>query len=117
MNDLPTLRKFYRRLSMALPDEAERVSFESQISRATIANTDEGHDRFAFGDPPDDLALIRIPANQLDATYPDEDGKDVNVIVHFVDGLVSWAERYRDLGDPVVCWPPADDVFIRFPRC
>jgi len=108
------VRAFYRRLASELPTAEERTDFETQVASAELARKGETHDTFRFPWPyPDEL---RISVDIIDAIYADEDGADVNVIVHLVGGLLSWAERFRNDSNPIMIWPPPKDAPLRFPR-
>jgi hypothetical protein len=106
-------RVFYRRFALALPVD-ERAHFEAQIARAQLEMLDNEHDTFKYAWPyPDEL---RISGDIIEATYADDDGAEVNVFLHLVGGLLSWAERFRNLGDPIALWPPPPDAPLRFTR-
>lgn len=95
--------------------EEERRVFSAQVESARIEPVDAEHDRF---DLPDETQAFGpwIPGRTVDAIYSDLDGVRVNIIVHIIGGKLSWAERYRDLGDPIVMWPPRDDTRLQFLR-
>lgn len=109
------MRRFYKRLVDALDTEEERRAFSDQVELARIEPFDAEHDRFTL---PDDVPGIEPwgHGHIIDAIYEDADGADVNVLVHCVRGRVSSAERYRNLGEPIITWPPPDDTTLQFPR-
>jgi hypothetical protein len=102
-------REFYRRLGEALPTAGERIDFEKQVERARLAVLDGGHDTFSFEEFPDEL---RVSGDAIECLYADADGFDVNVIVHLVGGLLSFAERFRYVG-AIMTWPPPPDTPLR----
>lgn len=109
------VRSFYRRASAALERESDRVAFEAQLDHAKILERDNGHDDFEFiGAVPE--ITVQNPEGTIDACYIDADGAEVNAIIHLVGPRIAWAERYRNRGDSIVHWPPAEDVPLRFPR-
>lgn len=99
-------------MAIALPP-GDRADFESQLAQAELAVLDSEHDTFRFAWPyPDGL---RISVDIIDANYADADGTDVNVLVHFVGGLLSWAERFRFDMEVIALWPPPPGAPLRFP--
>lgn len=108
------IQNFYRRFAAALAEPESRKAFERQVNRAEIIRLDDEHDEFRFAggrDPADALN-----EDTLEGIYPDADGQDVNVILHFVGDHISWSERYRNFGDAIHRWPPSDDVPLRLGR-
>jgi hypothetical protein len=103
-------RAFYGRFALALPVD-ERAGFEAQIASAQLAILDSEHDTFRFPAPVP--VELRISHDIIEAVYADEDGADVNVLIHLFGGALSWAERFRDLGDPIVLWPPPAEAPLR----
>lgn len=51
----------------------------------------------------------RIP---VEANAPDDDGVDVNVLLHVVDGFVTELEIYKNDGTPIRRMPRADDLNV-----
>lgn len=105
------VRHFYRRLASAFTESNARKAFEAQVDKAEIVSIDDGHDCFQFPGGFDESSALN--AKTVDAIYGDADGRDVNVIVHFVNNRISWAERYRDVGRTILSWPPSQDVPLR----
>lgn len=108
------VRDFYRRFAAALTTAEDQKAFERQVQRAAIMEVDDEHDQFNFSGASDPLEALN--EDTLEGVYADADGQDVNVIVHFVGDHISWAERFRNLGDPILQWPPAGDVPLRLRR-
>lgn len=108
------VRDFYGRLAPALITAEEQSAFERQIQRAEIVELDDEHDEFRFSGAPDPLEALN--EDTIECVYADADGRDVNVIIHFVGDHISWAERYRNLGDPIRQWPPPPDSPLRLGR-
>jgi len=97
---------FYSRVaSRELRNDVGR-KLSAQLKLASIISVDSGHDRFLFSEglPEPDH---RLPEDAIvELSYRDDDGVRVNVLLHFVDGALSWAERYRDTADTILRWPP-----------
>lgn len=106
-------RDFYKRLADAIEDPRARRIYLEQLSNARIDSLDPGHDEFHV---PSETPRIGESIEVIDAIYRDEDGARVNVIVHFSGGAISWAERYRDLGEPIIRWPPSPGIALEFPH-
>lgn len=98
------VKPFYRALIRVIETAEERRIVAAQIDAAAILPLDAGHDQFEL--PENIPALGPDQRWYIDATYLDTDGAQVNVIVHFADGRISWAERYRYLGEEITRWPP-----------
>ena len=108
-------RAFYRRLAAAFPASEDRFAFEVQVDRAEIVPVDNEHDSFRLErDVPD--VEVSNASRVVEATYSDADGCGVNVLVHFVGARINWAERFRDMGDPIKTWPPNEGVPLKFPK-
>lgn len=108
------VRVFYRRLVIGARPE-ELLALEAQIAGANIIALDLEHDSFEL---PSDFngPDVSTGLETICGTYRDADGRNVNVIVHLTEGRLSSAERYRDLGDAIIQWPPAPDGKLQFLR-
>jgi len=47
-----------------------------------------------------------LDVDTIDAWTQDTDGMPINLILHTVDGHVTWGEWFRVDGAPIQCWPP-----------
>jgi hypothetical protein len=92
-------RQVYARFVDVIPSES-RAAFLRQLDELEIIRQDSSHTTFhatSAANPIDDHAIGGI----LDGFYDDEDGDVISIIIHFVDGYISWAERFRTDTMPV----------------
>lgn len=48
-----------------------------------------------------------LEMDTIDAWTQDTDGMPINIVLHTLDGHVTWGEWFRVDGAPIQCWPPS----------
>ena len=102
-------RELFGRFADALRTE-DVAAFSAQIAIATIVRHDASHTSFGNTGAAPTFDAVWY-GHVIDAFYDDSDSVTVNVILHFVDGALSWMERFRLDRQPVrVAMPQPKDV-------
>lgn len=105
MSDLTSrYATFLRHFADLYPDDDQ---LRNQLQAVTIRREDwdegrgGGHLYFEGASSND-----TVDEDTFDALADDADGAEICIILHFVRGLLNWAEWFRWDGEPIQCWPP-----------
>ena len=90
----------YAVLGSKIGSPAEREKYRAQLQGALVSSQTPSHTTFVVAHSPP-LVDDRSFGQSLDAFYEDGAGI-VNLILHFADGRISWAERFHVRTDPEI---------------
>lgn len=108
MANLNDLHSYYdpmiKRIAQLYADDAPLQSHLCSLA-VTAEEWDDGRGggHLWFQNSPTAPAL---EIDTVDAWTQDKDGMPINIILHTVDGHVTWGEWFRVDGAPIQSWPP-----------
>ena len=89
--------------------DPDKAHFEQQIAAGRVVREDGGGVSI---DVPASVPAV-VSRDGIDLWYSDDDGVRVEFLIAFVEGRLSWIDRYRlPGGDPATKVPLAGDVHV-----
>lgn len=105
MNDLNArYAGFLRDIAAVYPDD-EPLREQLRVVSITQEDWDEGRGggHFKFSTP---ASAAAVNYYTLDVFADDADGGKIDIILHFVNGLLNWGEWFRFDDEAITRWPP-----------
>lgn len=107
MRDLNDFRSYYDPLIKQIAElYPEDVTIQTHL-QTLVVTAEEWDDGGGGGHLAFQSSLgAAVEVATIDAWAQDSDGMPIEIILHTVDGRVTWGEWYRVDGGPIQCWPP-----------